>query len=192
MLRSDSRKLVLSFNQKNYFIYIQIILHIYNYLILCLNLFLPSYFRFSFITLFCVFLLFTRLIIFLLSFSLYWFGSQTFHFYSFWSYHNIFEHWRLSKKLIDILSFSDQYRYFNAIITIPSTLKKNNSLTSFYTPPLIIIIIIIIVFILRDGGVTQMSLNKCRQVVVLGGLALTVIIIILIGTLIIRKQVLPK
>lgn len=57
---------------------------------------------------------------------------------------------------------------------------------------LLIIIIIIIVFILRDGGVTQMSLNKCRQVVVLGGLALTVIIIILIGTLIIREQVLPK
>lgn len=37
-----------------------------------------------------------------------------------------------------------------------------------------------------------MSLNKCCQVVVHGGPALMVIIIILIGTLIIREQVLPK
>lgn len=37
-----------------------------------------------------------------------------------------------------------------------------------------------------------MNLNKCCQVVVLGGPALMVIIITLIGTLIICEQVFPK
>lgn len=39
---------------------------------------------------------------------------------------------------------------------------------------------------------TPMSVNKDREAAVLGGYTLTAIIIILIGTLIIQEQVLPK
>lgn len=50
----------------------------------------------------------------------------------------------------------------------------------------------VVVILLQGGRMTPMSVNKYCEAVVLGGYTLTAIIIILIGTLIIREQVLPK
>lgn len=55
-----------------------------------------------------------------------------------------------------------------------------------------VVVVLVVVILLLGGGVTPVSVNMYCAAVVLGGYALTAIIIILIGTLIIREQVLPK